>query len=450
MEEFFEYLASIKITSAPDGFPVLASTLKQLGFDALCDITAQCYALSEKGSNHPKDISKSVFKFSVGGSVSGGIRPCSEIQCRINNLYDLATFSALYAERVYIPNPFEHIYERLQHGFEFESDTARLVFIDRIAGDIAVMLNLKPLIDHGIVRINPQVRTFCDKHWNQHILEARSFQGKMKKLDPMLIKSLNEHVHFELRKDKTITLHDPQKYTNMEMLGFIKFPENLIPYLPRAPYTFSAAEVESSGMWGAVVIPAINEVIFQKYSMFKQDASYLTSYGLEKDVINGLNSDSDELRSKELFDALSHELPFISNVTIESLVRLRFQEAESFGVYRDKLSSIIRDIGNRNIAPKEAQKVIQHEINPHLHKIDQLIRTHADSLNRRATGMIAFDLALVISAGIFGNWGSSSGIGGLYTMKDIFGTIFHVRTKPKDAMNDDYFFLWAVRSKANR
>jgi hypothetical protein len=362
----------------------------------------------------------------------------------------MATFSALYAERVYISNPFEHVYEHLQHGFEFESDTARLVFIDRIAGDISVMFNLKPLIEHDIVRINPQVRAFCDKHWNQHILEAESFQEKMKKLDPVLIKSLNEHVHFELRRDETLILHDPHRYTNMEMLGFIKFPENLIPYLPRAPYTFSAAEVESLGMWEAVVIPAINEVIFQKYSIFKQDASYLTSYGLEKDIINGLNSDSDELRSKELFDALSHELPFISNVTIESLVRLRSQEAEAFEVYRDKLSSVIREIGSKSIAPKEAQKVIQQEINPHLHKIDQLIRSNADSLNKRATGMIAFDLALVISAGIFGNWGNLSRIGGLYTAKDIFESIFRASTKPKDAMNDDFFFLWSVRSKANR
>lgn len=447
MKEFFEYLASIKITSAPDAFPVIASTLEKSGFDALYDIAIQCYVLSETGSNHPKDESRSVFRFSVGDSVSGGVRPCSEIQCRVNNLYDMATFSALYAERVYIPNPFEHVYERIQHGFEFESDTARLVFIDRIAGDISVMFNLNPLIEHDIVRINPQVRAFCDKHWNQHILEAKSFQEKMKKLDPVLIKSLNEYVHFELGKNKTIILHDPHKYTNMEMLGFIKFPENLIPYLSRAPYTFSAAEVESLGMWEAIVIPAINEVIFQKYSMFKQNASYLTSYGLEKDIINGLNSDSEELRSKELFD-LSHELPFISNVTIESLVRLRSQEAEAFAVYRDKLSSVIRNIGSKSIAPKEAQKVIQQEINPHLHKIDQLIRSNADSLNKRATGMIAFDLALVISAGIFGNWGSFSRIGGLYTIKDILGSIFRARTKPKDALNDDFFFLWSVRSKA--
>ena len=105
--------------------------------------------------------------------------------------------------------------------------------------------------------------------------------------------------------------------------------------------------------------------------------------------------------------------------------------------------------GSKSIAPKEAQAIVQQEINPHLHKIDQLIKSNTDSLNIRATGMIVFDLALVISAGVFGNWENSFRIGGLYTLKDILGTIFHARTKPQDVLNDDYFFLWSIRAKAN-
>ncbi len=450
MKDFFDYLSSIKITSAPDAFDVLASVLRQSGFDAIRDIASQCYVLSEAGSNYPKDALKSVFKFSVNGSVSGGIRPCAEIGCRINNLQDLSAFAALYAERVYIPNPFEHVYEHLNHNFEFPSAEAKIAFVDRIAGDIAVMFNLKPLIEHDIVRINPQVRAFCDEHWEHHILEAKKFQRKMEELDPMLIRALNAHVRFELRKDKTILLREPQKYTNVEILSFFKFPENLIPYLSRAPYTFTADEVERLGMWQAIIIPTVNEVIFQKYSVFKQDAAYLTSYGLEREVIEGLNSKTDENRSKELFDALTHELPFVSNVTTDSLVRLRLQENESFQVYRDNLSSVIRDLSDGSITPSQARDVVQSEINPHLHKVDQLIRVHSDSLNARATGMVIFDAALIMSAGIFGNWADISKIGGFYTARNILSTIFGARMKPEAALNDNYFFLWSVRERSAR
>lgn len=448
MKEFFEYLASIGITAAPDTFSILGRTLEQSGLDAICDIAAQCYVLSETASNYPKDTLTSVFQFSVGSSVSGGVRPCSEIACRVNNLYDLAIFSALYAERVYIPNPFEHLYGHLQRGFEFDSDTARVAFVNQIAGDIVVMFNLKPLIEGGIVRINPQFRSFCKEHWGEHVIEAKTFQKKMGVLDPRLIKLLNEHVRFEMKKDKTILLHDPQKYTNLEVLGFIKFPENLTSYLGRAPYIFSPNEVEALGIWQALVIPAVNEVVFQKYSMFKQNASYLTSYGLEKDIIDGLSSHTEERRSKELFDALIHELPFVSNVTIESLMQLRREENEVFEIYRDKLSEIIRNIGDRKIGPREAREIIQDEINPQLHKIDQVIKSHSASLNTRAAGMIIFDVVMSISAGIFGDWRTSSGLGGLYALKDILGTIFSARTKPLSAVNEDLFFLWSVRNKA--
>ncbi len=448
MEEFFQYLVSLGITSAPDVFPVLVSVLDKSGIDGVRDIAAQCYILSEARSNYPRDDLKSVFKFSVGSSVSGGVRPCAEVECRVNNLYDFATFCALYAQRAYIPNPFEHVYERLNNGFEFASETAVMVFVNQIAGDIAVMFNFKPLLDQGILRINPQVKAFCNEHWEQHVREAETFQQKMKVLDPILIRTLNEHVRFELGRDKTIVVQDPERYTNMETFDFIKFPENLVPYLRRAPHIFSAKEVEKLGIWEAIVVPAVNEVIFQKYSMFKQDAAYLTSYGLEKDIINGLNSYSDEVRSKELFDALVHELPFVSNVTIESLVQLRSREAEAFEVYRDQFSSIIRNLRDKKISAVEAREIVQAEINPHLHKIDQLIKNNETTFTKRAAGMIVFDLGLAISAGVFGNWEGVSKIGGLYTIKDILGAIFRSGAKPPEALNDNYFFLWSVRAKA--
>src|SRR3989338_4001732 len=156
MKEFYEYLQSIGIIDPPD----VTEVIQKLPIQKVIEISVKCYGLTEVSTNKclestemsaRKIIDSSIFNFSAGSSIGGGIRPCSCMDCRIENVHKLATFAALYADKVIIPNPFEHIYYNLSSDFNFKNNEQWNFFVNRLIGDIVVMLNLKPLINKGLL-----------------------------------------------------------------------------------------------------------------------------------------------------------------------------------------------------------------------------------------------------------------------------------------------------------
>lgn len=56
-------------------------------------------------------LDHSLFNFSVNRSLAGFPTPCSDFDCRINNIDNLARFASLYADTIFIPSPFDKYQE---------------------------------------------------------------------------------------------------------------------------------------------------------------------------------------------------------------------------------------------------------------------------------------------------------------------------------------------------
>jgi hypothetical protein len=70
---------------------------------------AETLALIAKYHFQPSAKPNENFSFIANSALSGGNQPCSYAECRKNKLNELITFSALYADEVYIQNPFENV-----------------------------------------------------------------------------------------------------------------------------------------------------------------------------------------------------------------------------------------------------------------------------------------------------------------------------------------------------
>ena len=86
MDEFFEYLKIIGIGAPSDAPRVLLNHTSQEVFE----IATRCYSLTERPSPVPGE---GAFNFTVNSTISGGIYPCSDHNCRRYNAYNLASFA---------------------------------------------------------------------------------------------------------------------------------------------------------------------------------------------------------------------------------------------------------------------------------------------------------------------------------------------------------------------
>lgn len=102
-DDLYSYLAAFKNSSLAE----IIAYLEELGqrrFDAFIRGLAPLIPI-EKIEN------QSQFNFSVDSTLEGGKFPCTDYACREQNIYHLAKFSALYADKTLIHCPIESAFE---------------------------------------------------------------------------------------------------------------------------------------------------------------------------------------------------------------------------------------------------------------------------------------------------------------------------------------------------
>ncbi len=124
------------------------------------------------------------FSFVANSSLSGKPYPCSDLNCRLNKLDNLVSFASLYADTIYINNPFEFLY----HSWE----NLNLEFIkNEIANAIYQYFYLKPFISLGIISYSCSYVTLCEHH---HETLAAPLYQKIRSKEKKLRKIFREHL----------------------------------------------------------------------------------------------------------------------------------------------------------------------------------------------------------------------------------------------------------------
>lgn len=410
----------------------------------------ECYLLTE-ASSRPKR-NEGIFNFSVSSSISGGVTPCSSPQCRINNSYDLASFAALYSEKIYIPNPFEHIYRRSESNFEFDNEGQFFYFINQVIGDVMILLTFRPLFKHNIFSINPQMISVCDDCWNKKRKKQRDIDKKIIESREKIINKINENVTFKIDKMGAIVISGTE-YIGGEVLRFITIPEHLKIYHKKRPYIFSKEEVKDLELYGYFMNSAIDDIMTQKFFMDDFNVSYLTNRGIDSDIIQSLiDGKEQENRKREysIINGLSHELPFVQDSTLEDLIDVRESEQESFRVYRDAIRMAIKDTENVDTL-KLVEEIKRDIIDPSLNKIELQIKNNKEKFKTRLRGKLRFN-SLLLSGGLFAS--SYLGLdpkeilafGGMHTLKDFIADSEDKKVIPNEVKNSNYYFIWKLKN----
>ena len=436
MEEFYDYIGSLGIAGSPD----VPRAIEKLGPGAVLQVATRCYELTEVSVVKPK--SSSQFNFAAGSSMGGGAESCASLECRIKSLYHLGVFASLYADEVYIPNFFEYMYHKpdFKDGWQYSS------FLEGLTNDILLMLYLKPLVDAGIIHINPKLRTYCQDCLAKKIQADASLFQKLKVVEKKVATDMATNVGVVLEKDNYVHLVGGDFHRGVL---FENLPKDLSIYGRRAPYRFSAKEALQLGLFDYFLDPIFQDLIAQKYAMKHLNVSYITDRKIEKNIIRKLDG-VDSAGSSRIAE-LPHNLPFITGTSLESLVNLRKKESTAFATYRDAVRLAIKTAENES-NPIALKDIVQDIIEPEIRKIDHIVQTEQSEIASKAKTKIAIN-AGIISMGWFANYigGVDIGMamttmGGLFAAKDIALDLSSIGKTPVAAKNSDYYFLWAVKN----
>ncbi len=299
--------------------------------------------LADRIFNHQYDcvsdtISDEYYKFLAGTSLRGDT--CWELPCRAPKLDFLARFAALYSDAIVLPLPLSSSLEgKLKPTIAAE--LSRSVF----------SLNmLRPLVEEGIVA--PAVlRTQHCEHRIEFAQELTSFMAEV------------AVVHADEARDKFNLWYVPPHEDDPRYSVLIESSDDLLQHggfyinYPKEPsWVAKSWRVGSDGRvkipgrtaWKTGLIQKIfrdraGETTFQLTYGRSMRCKYLTTMPGEVEILKWFLDEEQEQRHANLASSFLHELPYVQDVSLRDLLKLRTEIRDSFQQYRSAIRLALRD-----------------------------------------------------------------------------------------------------------
>lgn len=391
------------------------------------------------------------FSFVANSSLSGGPHPCSFPDCRARRLDELASFASLYADVVYITNPFEDIITGKERPF---NTMARLELISAVA----TYLQLKPLFELGLIKYAHSLLSFCSHH---HATLAQPLQDSIWKKSNEL-----RAILFEYLIDRVTIEFDIGDGAGPFLK--IKGPESLIDHgvvfmhltgppsthtkgllKQDLPYKLSRNEIIDEGLLSMIIEPIVEDLSRQEWHTSFFGTSYLCNNKAQMGLASRINSSNFKANANVFQSTMDHYLPSIFSKDVATLTALRLREDEAFKVYRDKLRRLIGSSSDWSV--EHLSEVVRDELVPEINLIDKRIRDWKSNLTSNLQEKLIFTTGAV-SVGLYSGFlppnlgqivaaagGGTALVGALMDYNKTF------KTKEK-AESSDFYFLW----QANR
>lgn len=398
---------------------------------------------------HSSDTPNENFSFIANSSLSGGAHPCAAFECRKTKLDQLISFASLYADEVYIQNPFEEIYMR---GDKPIREAERR---EALAG-IYNYFYLKPLIEAGIVKYATLNVNFCELHSNKIAIPlTESIEKKERKLAEVIERHLLDrcNVVFDfLNGDRSapfFAVSGPDEFIEhgtIYLHAYTPMPSTFERFMEKkAPYTLSLEEVESSRVLDQIIGPIIHDLSAQEWHSSLNRTSYLCDNKIQIKLASKINSKAYAASSSAFEKGLKHYLPAIYSTDISAILDLRRKEEESFSVYRDKLNKLMQESKSWN--EDEVSKIFRDQLLPEINLIDKKVKDWKSNIRESVSQKVLFGTATV-SFGLYGgvlpaNLGEMlAALGGASAVAGSLMEYNKTLKEKQEARKNDFYFLW--------
>jgi hypothetical protein len=341
------------------------------------------------------------FSFVAGRSIRADAG-CGELPCRLEKLDFLGRYAALYANRVILPLPLQDP-AKVKHKEEAANQLLNSSF---------AILRLRPLVDAGLV-FPVTMRSF---HSCEH-----SLAWATETIEVMHAAADDAAAHF---KDAfTVKYQLPEKSPTGLPSVYVEGPEDFLEhgelvarFDEHRNWRLKSWRYDNNGM---VELRGWRKLFFIKtiFTGIADDTSFYLTYGRDNNarylssqkgetLLLDLVTEQDEelsASSQAISAFMAHTLPLLGDLPLGALLRIRKQERDSFGRYREAIGRVLLDVAARKkrVGKKEIQEIFRQQIEPQLVRIKSEMRQERSRQVRKTLGG-AGALAVSVALGAIG------------------------------------------------
>lgn len=420
-----------------------------LSNESLFELIETIY-LSTKYHFPPPSSANENFSFVANSTLSGNTLHCSNIQCRLEKLDELASFTSLYADVVYINNPFEKLY---QTWSTLDINTIKY----EASSSIVQYYYLKPYFSLGLIRYAFGYVSLCSYH---HETLAKPLIDKIAHKELELVNILHEHfiescsitlgkypngIPFIEVKDNSNIIEHGRIYYQINGLIKSNFLQNLIK--TKNSHIFSRKEIIQEDILSLVINPLVTDFSEQEWISYFYKSSLLVDNQRKNSLFSALSTDTIELNAIAFNHSVDHYLPTIHSNDPLEIINYRLKEEEAFKVYRDKLHKLLINAPKQD--PKYIPEMFRDIILPEINVINKKMKDFQSrkKINLRdkllfGSGAITFGLYSGILPSNIGSILAAIGGGSaiVSSMIDYKNAFF----SKDEARANDYYFLWEL------
>jgi hypothetical protein len=444
-DELFKLLESKGITDGPMAFEVIG----EYTYEEMMDLAADCFISIKNIEKLPKS---KLFSFAPIKSIAGGSYPCTSVGCRLDAAYSFSLVAALYAEKVILPNFFDYMFYILEEEKKPPQSEQEIIdFEYNLCSDITVCYFYKPLFEAGIAEMNFTVPTVCKDCHARHLKETEEFSNKLEEALKLTAPVFESKVKFIYQENDYVEVANEDDYLGGELGYSIRhtLKAAMRKRKPQIPYQLSENEINRFGLRENVIDLCVNDILEYDFYPSLNSTTYLTNRQFDVDLIEASKTHGDDVLMASQMPAF-HRLPFLQDILIDDVVKLRQAENESFKVYRNAVAKVVN---SKNI--QEAREYVESDLMPALDNIDNIIvqnQKHYRALaGKKITKRTIVAIAGIGAANLLNIPVQASipvlGTAGLFSTQDILDDLKAGKDIPIDAKVDPYYFLWGIKQK---
>jgi len=391
-------------------------------------------------SSHERGLDQ--FRFLAGSSIRGD-SGCAHLDCRLGKVQALARYAALYADEIVIP-------VELPHFGGYEDDLlARL----GVAATICLALELRPLIEEGIVKLELPLFGFCKECGLAHRKREREVLRKARQLYEKEIDRFSlRYTPATAERHGFVEMMGPPEYLEHGLIiwKYLKEPA-WAPKRPikRPPRTLSRTVVRRSKLVRRLFDGLADDLVDQQLWGMGFDLKYLTASEGDIRFASWLSSGvNGELRLPGSAARLTHSIPILGDLSIRSVLKVRRDDRESFLIYRDTITNILKDHLSRGseLSERDTNQIYNDVQRPELIRLERAVRDHRRA-HRRDTLAKLVGPAAVMSLGFASGLVPNElqklfvALGGLKVLNDMTEAVASIRERPDEVRNHSLYFL---------
>jgi hypothetical protein len=382
-----------------------------------------------------------------------GTGGCQEIQCKIKRAKIFSIFTAMYADNVYIQLDFityEH-FEACVINLD-EDDNYEWEFKGYIEHDLEILRVYADLIDAGIVHITPVHKTYCKQCFQKTLLGIQ---------DPIDISTIkNDYAE----KVKMVIDRRENDYVVISLKNLDDFfPDHPMLWILDGNYNLEnlagtkiGKAVENRTFVNQFVSKFIerefNAACYNEAYCKVHNAKFITNKPSDSIFMTLTKNDKKLSTFENITNILpQYDMPFITNINMNMLIKLREEEHESFNKYRIALTKAISE-QHKTDDGNDWRQIYDDILFPSFNELDLKMKQLKTGKLSRFFGTIGVASSFII-AGKYGNVvpaniqnilstiGTSAASAGINYMLD------HSSTKKAELQSNDYYFLWTLKNK---